>query len=64
MTEKEKAASISKLLGKASKVKRKAPVKVVVARGANKGKGRPAGVRGKLFIIFGCSHRIWVLANS
>ncbi|KAJ9148402.1 AdoMet-dependent rRNA methyltransferase SPB1 [Pleurostoma richardsiae] len=51
MTEKEKAASISKLLGKASKVKRKAPVKVVVARGANKGKGRPAGVRGRYKMV-------------
>lgn len=50
LTEKEKAASIAKVLAKsggASKVKRPEK-KVVVARGANRGiKGRPKGVKGK-----------------
>ncbi|GAA5923831.1 hypothetical protein JCM3775_000520 [Rhodotorula graminis] len=50
LTEKEKAASIAKVLAKsggAAKVKRPEK-KVVVARGANRGiKGRPKGVKGK-----------------
>ncbi|GAA5886605.1 hypothetical protein JCM5296_005347 [Sporobolomyces johnsonii] len=50
LTEKEKAASIAKVLGRANKAtKTKKPeVKLVVARGANRGlKGRPKGVKGK-----------------
>lgn len=42
MTEKEKAESIAKLLSKAKKKAPKRSVKVVVARGANRGiQGRP-----------------------
>ena len=50
MTEREKAASISKMVERASKEpkRKKAEVKVVVARGINRGrKGRPAGVKGR-----------------
>jgi len=49
MTEKEKSSSIAKLVNKASKdPKKKSEVKVVVAKGPNKGnKGRPAGVKGR-----------------
>lgn len=53
MTEKEKANSIAKLLSKGGKTKQRAPIKVVVAKGTNKGKGRPAGVKGMSFrLIF------------
>ncbi|KAL7338937.1 Spb1 C-terminal domain-containing protein [Rhodotorula toruloides] len=54
LTEKEKAASIAKILAKSSKAgKQKKPeTKVVVARGANRGiKGRPNGVKGKYKIV-------------
>lgn len=52
MTEKDKAASISSMLAKAAKKKPKNQVKVVVARGANKGnKGRPKGVKGRYKIV-------------
>ncbi|KAL7273260.1 AdoMet-dependent rRNA methyltransferase spb1 [Rhizina undulata] len=51
VTEKEKAANISKLMQKAAKKKPKAQVKLVVARGTNKGKGRPRGVKGKYKIV-------------
>lgn len=51
MTEKEKADSISKLISKANKKVRRPPVKVVVARGANKGKGRPKGVKGRYKMV-------------
>lgn len=51
MTEREKADSISKLLAKASKKVKRPPVKVVVARGANKGKGRPSGVKGRYKMV-------------
>lgn len=49
MTEREKASSISKLLTKAAKgPKKRKEVKVVVARGANRGvKGRPTGTKGR-----------------
>ncbi|GAA5963710.1 hypothetical protein JCM21900_004106 [Sporobolomyces salmonicolor] len=50
LTEKEKAASIAKVLGRANKAtkSKKPEVKLVVARGANRGlKGRPKGVKGK-----------------
>ncbi|KAI1391523.1 AdoMet-dependent rRNA methyltransferase spb-1 [Hypoxylon trugodes] len=52
MTEKEKADSISKLLAKAAKKKPKAPAKLVVAKGLNRGiKGRPKGVKGRYKIV-------------
>jgi AdoMet-dependent rRNA methyltransferase SPB1 len=52
MTEKEKASSIAKIMGKAAKKKPKQQVKVVVARGGNKGiSGRPRGVKGKYKIV-------------
>jgi AdoMet-dependent rRNA methyltransferase SPB1 len=52
MTEKEKAQSIMKLMSKAAKKKPKQQVKVVVARGGNKGiAGRPRGVKGKYKIV-------------
>ena len=49
MTEKEKSSSIAKLVNKASKdPKKKSEVKVVYAKGSNKGnKGRPNGVKGR-----------------
>ncbi|KAI6383650.1 AdoMet-dependent rRNA methyltransferase spb1 [Pyricularia grisea] len=52
MTEKEKAESIAKLLRKATKKKPKQAVKVVVAKGANRGiKGRPQGIKGRYKIV-------------
>ncbi|KAG0649053.1 S-adenosyl-L-methionine-dependent methyltransferase [Hyphodiscus hymeniophilus] len=52
MTEKEKASSITKLMSKAAKKKPKQQVKVVVARGGNRGiAGRPRGVKGKYKIV-------------
>lgn len=51
MTEREKADSIAKLLAKAGKKTKRPAVKVVVARGANKGKGRPAGVKGRYKMV-------------
>ncbi|RDW88618.1 adoMet-dependent rRNA methyltransferase SPB1 [Coleophoma cylindrospora] len=52
MTEKEKANSISKLMSKAAKKKPRQEVKVVVARGGNRGiAGRPRGVKGKYKIV-------------
>lgn len=48
MTEKDKATSITQLMSKAAKKKPKAPVRVVVAAGTNKGaSGRPRGVKGR-----------------
>ncbi|XXH00777.1 hypothetical protein Hte_007128 [Hypoxylon texense] len=52
MTEKEKADGITRLLAKAAKKKPKAPTKLVVARGLNRGiKGRPKGVKGRYKIV-------------
>ena len=54
MTEKDKAANISALMAKAKKAgkgKKKPPVKVVRAGGANKGAGRPRGVKGKYKMV-------------
>ncbi|KAI0398351.1 rRNA methyltransferase [Xylariaceae sp. FL0594] len=52
MTEKEKAQSIAKLLSKAKAKAPKRSVKVVVARGANRGiQGRPKGVKGRYKIV-------------
>ncbi|KAI1822879.1 rRNA methyltransferase [Xylaria intraflava] len=52
MTEKEKAESIAKLLGKAKKKAPRQSVKVVVAKGVNRGiQGRPKGVKGRYKIV-------------
>jgi AdoMet-dependent rRNA methyltransferase SPB1 len=52
ITEKEKAQGIAKLMSKAAKKKPRREVKVVVARGGNKGiAGRPRGVKGKYKIV-------------
>ncbi|KAI0977397.1 Spb1 C-terminal domain-containing protein [Xylaria arbuscula] len=52
MTEKEKAESIVKLIGKAKKKAPKRSVKVVVAKGPNRGiQGRPKGVKGRYKIV-------------
>ncbi|KAI3323009.1 rRNA methyltransferase [Xylariaceae sp. AK1471] len=52
MTEKEKAQSIAKLLSKAKTKAPKRSVKVVVAKGANRGiQGRPKGVKGRYKIV-------------
>ncbi|CEG72083.1 Putative rRNA methyl-transferase (Fragment) [Rhizopus microsporus] len=54
MTEKEKAKTIGKLIARASKTKPKKEVKVVVAKGANRGiKGRPKGVKGRYKMVDG-----------
>ncbi|KAK4171563.1 putative adoMet-dependent rRNA methyltransferase [Triangularia setosa] len=52
LSEKEKASSISKLIAQANKKKRKAPVRVVKAAGANRGlQGRPKGVKGRYKMV-------------
>lgn len=52
MTEKEKADNISKLMSTAGKKKPRENMKVVVAKGLNKGvKGRPKGVKGRYKIV-------------
>ncbi|SGY79409.1 BQ5605_C008g05125 [Microbotryum silenes-dioicae] len=55
LTEKEKAASIAKVLSKAkssAKPTKKREIKVVVAKGANRGiKGRPKGVKGRYKMV-------------
>ena len=52
VSEKDKAQSIAKLMGKATKKRPKQQVKVVVARGGNRGiSGRPRGVKGKYKIV-------------
>ena len=54
LSEKDKAGQIAKLMAKAKsgiKGKQKQPVKVVVAGGQNKGKGRPRGVKGKYKMV-------------
>ena len=52
MTEKDKAQSIAKLMSRAAKKKPKQKVKVVVAKGVNRGvSGRPRGVKGKYKIV-------------
>ncbi|KAI8994651.1 Spb1 C-terminal domain-containing protein [Pilobolus umbonatus] len=54
MSEKEKSNSINKLLARASKSKPKKDIKVVVARGANRGiQGRPKGVKGRYKMVDG-----------
>jgi AdoMet-dependent rRNA methyltransferase SPB1 len=52
MTEKDKAQSIARLMSRAAKKKPKQSVKLVVARGGNRGiAGRPRGVKGKYKIV-------------
>ena len=51
LTEKEKAQSIARLMSRAAKKKPKQKVTVVVARGTNKGKGRPGGTKGKYKMV-------------
>jgi AdoMet-dependent rRNA methyltransferase SPB1 len=48
MTEAEKASTIAKMAAKQTNKKPKNDIKLVVARGANRGlKGRPKGVKGR-----------------
>ncbi|KAL8830741.1 MAG: hypothetical protein Q9191_001271 [Dirinaria sp. TL-2023a] len=52
ISEKDKAQNIAKLMSKATKKKPKQQVKLVVARGGNRGiSGRPQGVKGKYKIV-------------
>lgn len=52
MTEREKADSITKLMAKANQKKPRKPVKVVVAKNANRGiQGRPKGVKGRYRMV-------------
>ncbi|KAL8978486.1 MAG: hypothetical protein Q9177_006392, partial [Variospora cf. flavescens] len=52
VSEKDKAQSITKLMGKAVKKRPKQQVKLIVARGGNRGiSGRPRGVKGKYKIV-------------
>jgi AdoMet-dependent rRNA methyltransferase SPB1 len=52
VSERDKAQSISKLMSKAAKKKPKQQVKLVVAKGTNRGiSGRPRGVKGKYKIV-------------
>jgi AdoMet-dependent rRNA methyltransferase SPB1 len=52
MSERDKAQEIAKLMSKASKKKPKQNVKLVVAKGSNRGiAGRPRGVKGKYKIV-------------
>ncbi|KAJ9110007.1 hypothetical protein QFC20_003081 [Naganishia adeliensis] len=52
MSEKERANQMLKTLGKAGAKPKQKEVKVIVARGANKGlKGRPKGVKGRYKIV-------------
>lgn len=52
ISEKDKAQNIAKLMSKATKKKPKQQVKLVVARGGNRGiSGRPRGVKGKYKIV-------------
>ena len=51
-TEKEKAQNIAKMMSRAAKKKPRRQVKVVVAKGGNRGiSGRPRGVKGKYKIV-------------
>ena len=52
MSEKDKAQNIAKMMSKAAKKKPKQQVKLVVAKGGNRGiSGRPRGVKGKYKIV-------------
>lgn len=52
LSERDKSQAISKLMSKAAKKKPKQQVKLVVAKGTNRGiSGRPRGVKGKYKIV-------------
>ena len=52
MSEKDKAGAVARMMNRASKKKPKQSVKLVVAKGGNKGiAGRPRGVKGKYKIV-------------
>ncbi|KAL9131822.1 MAG: hypothetical protein Q9217_000349 [Psora testacea] len=52
ISEKDKAANIARIMSRAAKKKPKQQVKVVVAKGGNRGvSGRPRGVKGKYKIV-------------
>lgn len=52
ISEKDKAQNIAKMMGKAAKKKPRQQVKLVVAKGGNRGiSGRPRGVKGKYKIV-------------
>lgn len=52
LSEKDKAQTIARLMSRAAKKKPKQNVKLVVAKGANRGiSGRPKGVKGKYKIV-------------
>lgn len=52
LSERDKSAAITAMMGKAAKKKPKQQVKLVVAKGANRGiSGRPRGVKGKYKIV-------------
>lgn len=52
ISEREKAANIEKILRRAGKTQQRKPLHVVVvARGANKGSGRPKGVKGRYRMV-------------
>ena len=52
VTEKDKSQGIARLMGRAAKKKPRQQVKVVVAKGGNRGiSGRPRGVKGKYKIV-------------
>ena len=52
ISEKDKASNIAKMMSRATKKKPKQQVKVVVAKGGNRGiSGRPKGVKGKYKIV-------------
>ena len=52
ISEKDKASNIAKMMAKAAKKKPKPQVKLVVAKGGNRGiSGRPKGVKGKYKIV-------------
>ena len=54
LTEKDKATNIAQIMSKRAKTKLKQRIKVVVARGSNRGiSGRPRGVRGKYKLVDG-----------
>ncbi|KAI8092480.1 Spb1 C-terminal domain-containing protein [Halteromyces radiatus] len=54
MSEKEKLTTINKILARSTKSKPKKEVKLVVAKGANRGiKGRPSGVKGRYKMVDG-----------
>lgn len=51
ISEREKAANIEKVLRRAGKTQQRKPLQVVVARGTNKGSGRPKGVKGRYRMV-------------